>query len=816
MSNFKLGIFNDLAGYLTAAYTECGDSVDRCDANKIYNSYYLQKYYKPKAHMARNEDVAPQFTNAVIKFAQKLATFDKSVGSSPTLKKLLREAAAAHLNARVVMETGGKIADLITNLKSDLLTSADTNGDDEFQNGVLKNVSDLTDALKNVINASSMFTDDKTNAVTCLTGTGGKKLDKLNSCDSLAAFLATARFKSSSALALKTDGTKTFVDNKTAAAAAKQDVVNQVLSVIDSWIAANYDTKGITVTGKETNVANALALLKDSKSLDATELKLFNAFFRVMKKNTSGDWDKCDPSEYDSSKPDDFRINADMNATLSPRVPSIVSLIPVVKAGTNVLYNDGNVGKTATDANTLREIFKSAYLDPKVPSLTTPAWDASSNSKLQPDLEALFAEIVLRKDTPNAHMDDDDTSEMAKVLSRWQRVGENVWKHTLDDGTVVTIKPGSPEFEEDIRKEVANCAAVGFSKDPVKCASFLESVALGSTDELAKVAADLDETVAPEVVRNLHPKFALAILKAFGFHRKMCKDRVAGRQIEKIQRASEWLEKYISKKFTNPKDVDLIKGKAKLIAFLDLLAQLVNANPSVLNDNMVTETEESRGEVVVPGELAARKIKPATAKGKGKPFLGWGEIQSNMNKVYGSFSRGLTFDGMSTNSPFGMDNLFPQMNMLTSAPIVRGSTWGGMVGGGPDVKVFLQDHQTALEYSSNVQRILDELLANLRTSGKTFSKEELDAINKKKAQFEEMERELFGIAWNIQKYSQLLKVVEAENRPETITREHIERYVEKYNGLLGRYEKSGNSFNTLISLLKDCAEDGEKGDCKTL
>lgn len=286
---------------------------------------------------------------------------------------------------------------------------------------------------------------------------------------------------------------------------------------------------------------------------------------------------------------------------------------------------------------------------------------------------------------------------------------------------------------------------------------------------------------------------------------------------EKIQRANEWLEKYISKKFTDATVVAGIKGKTKLISFLDLLAQLVNANPSVLNDNMVTETEESRGEVVVPDELAARKIKPASGKGKGKPFLGWGEIQSNMNKVYGSFSRGLTFDGMSTNSPFGMDNLFPQMNVLTAAPVVRGSTWGGMVGGGPDVKVFLQDHQTALEYSSNVHKIIDELIANLKTSGKTFSKEELSAISKKKAQFEEMERELFDIAWTIQKYSQLLKVVESENRPETITRAHVERYVEKYNGLMGRYEKSGNSFNTLISLLKDCAEDGEKGEgCKTL
>jgi hypothetical protein len=327
----------------------------------------------------------------------------------------------------------------------------------------------------------------------------------------------------------------------------------------------------------------------------------------------------------------------------------------------------------------------------------------------------------------------------------------------------------------------------------------------------------MQEDVAVKTVAQLHPKFALAILKAFGFHRKMCRDKVAGRQIEKIQRASEWVDKFISKKFANKKTVDDIKKQDKLIRFLDLLAQLVNANPSVLNDNMVTETEESRGEIIVPDELVARKIKAAKLRNSGKPVLGWGEIQSNMNKIYGSFSRGLTFDGVSTNSPFGMDNLFPQMSMLTAAPVVRGSTWGGMAGGGSDIKVYLQDHQTALEYSRNVQMIIDELIANLKSSGKTLDKSEIDAIISKKAHFEAMERELFDYAWTIQKYSQLLKVVETENRPEIITYGHIEKYVEKYNNLLNRYEKTGNSFNTLISLLKDCAEDKENGEnCKTL
>jgi hemerythrin-like domain-containing protein len=138
-----------------------------------------------------------------------------------------------------------------------------------------------------------------------------------------------------------------------------------------------------------------------------------------------------------------------------------------------------------------------------------------------------------------------------------------------------------------------------------------------------------------------------------------------------------------------------------------------------------------------------------------------------------------------------------------------------MLGGGSE-KVFQQDHQTGLEYSRKIQKIIGELVKKLENSNKTLTDEEKRTIAKKMRDFEVLERELFETAWNIQKYSQLLKVVEAESRPEIISYKHIEKYVEKYNHLLSRYERNGNSFNTLISLLKDCCDGGEGEGCKTL
>jgi hypothetical protein len=615
------------------------------------------------------------------------------------------------------------------------------------------------------------------------------------------------------------DFTLTRSDTAAETKAIKDKLIEALRGELTNWIGKHY--KASTVTGTSPVVAKALTALRNGTVSHAQE-QIFNTLFIVMKDN-GGKWEKCSISDIDTSKLGDYRINAltsdyNIDATTVKKLPTVVNYLPVLNAGNRVLYNEGTLAPTS-DSLLLRKIFWAAFTND--PSLNTilPGFKDSSSVALQPDLKALFADVLLNNSAPSAHIADNETEKIdAALKGKWQRIGENSWVHTLANGTRVTIRPGTPEFDADVSREVSNCAAVGFSKDAAKCASFLTSVAMNDQKELAKLAVSMTEDVAAATVAELHPKFALAILKSFGFRRKMCKDKIAGRQLEKVQRVQEWLDKFVDKTFEDT-TVSAIKANQKLQNFLDLLAQLVNSNPSILNDGLVVDTEESKGEVSVPSELAARKIAAARPRGNGKPVIGWNDIQSNMNKVYGSFSRGLTFDGMTTNSPFGMENLFPQMSLLTSAPVVRGSTWGSMGGGGGENKIFLQEHDTGLEYSRNIQRIIAELLENLRSSSnKHLSDSELESIKDKLVRFEELEQELFSTAWNIQKYSQLLKVTEAENRRETITEDDVKRYVEKYGHLLNRYEKTGNSFNTLISLLKDCCDgDGEKSaNCKTL
>jgi hypothetical protein len=772
MSNFVLGIFDNLGGYLTAVLTECnGSSVASCSGpDKSFNRYYLQKYYGNNGRGSRDDDVAAEFTNAVVDLGQKLRAVDVSTSVVSSLKSALLEALNKYVNDLDVKSDGSTLSDGL---------SGSISGNNVL-NVKLADVPALKSALLNTVDSLGLSAEERSVA-----------RDKVND------------------LNLNVTTTVYFTGDA-AASASKQKILNKLTDVLVSSLNKTYTTE--RVTGTTPAVAKALTALKNGQVSDI-EMQLFNEYLTVMKK--SGDsWVSASASEI-SGDLSSFRLNVKVvDMDVLGKVPTVATSMPVLETKNRVWYSGAEVAMPSSKY-LLAEVLTRSYRGDDIKK-TLDKFKLGGTVKLNPDLVLLMKNVLEATYVPEAHIDESNVEQIDSVLrNTWKRVGTNSWVHTLGDGTQVTIAPGTPEYEEEIRREISNCGAIGFGNDAVKCKQFLENVALSNSEKLAEVASSMSQDVSAQVVADLHPKFALAVLKAFGFHRKMCKDRVSGRQLEKVQRADEWKVKFVDTKFSKPV-ADGIKANAQLINFLDLLAQLVNANPSVLNDGLVVETEESTGTVVVPEDLAARKITAAKSKASGKPVLGWNEIQSNMNKIYGSFSRGLTFDGLSTNSPFGMDNLFPQMSLLTSAPVVRGSTWGSMMLGGGSEKVFQQDHQTGLEYSRNIQKIIGELVKNLENSNKTLTDEEKRTIAKKMRDFEVLERELFETAWNIQKYSQLLKVVEAESRPEIISYKHIEKYVEKYNHLLSRYERNGNSFNTLISLLKDCCDGGEGEGCKTL
>ena len=190
MSNFKLGIFDNLAGYLTAAITECPGGVENCKAgDKTCNKYFLQKYY-PSKHLTnpRNEDVVSQFTNSVAKLGNKLKSYDVSVGSAPSLLKLLQDTASRVIDKITVTSTSASLTDLATGLNTDLLDGAAADGTTGLKDLKLKPTLEksLLDEFKTEINTASLSPSEQLNANNCLVGaTGGIKPGTTTPCTKL-------------------------------------------------------------------------------------------------------------------------------------------------------------------------------------------------------------------------------------------------------------------------------------------------------------------------------------------------------------------------------------------------------------------------------------------------------------------------------------------------------------------------------------------------------------------------------------------------------------------------------------------------------
>jgi hypothetical protein len=750
MSN-TLNIFGNLSGYLTAVNNGQHEAVQRA---------YLQKYY-PRVANGNDNDVAAGFTDSVVLLAKRFRSLDLSMSSIGTLKSYFENAVTNYVNSLIPNPTDKKVT---------------------------ANAAAVRLAMTNSLTTTGLLPSDL-DAVNANIGTLG--VTDLND--------------------------------------VKEKVMAEYLNKLQEWITTKYTTN--YKMGDDPNVKQVLTLLVTG-SVPQSEYVLFDKYFNIMKK------DVLRPvliSEIDSTNLENYRVNvktepinlvggAKQWGGAASRMPVIIKDLPELKTENRVRYNTDNKIRSPTtpdqDRDVLKQVFVKVYqadqtdaaiqnaLNPILPSFNM----GLLASGVQPDLERMMKDILTSKSTPSAHISENETEQIDSELTRanWRRVGENTWRTTLVDGTTVEYSPDSPQFENQLAEQVNNCDAIGFGNDVNKCKEFLTSVATSEHVKLGELAASMSEDVTAKVISTLHPKYALAILKAFGFRRKICSDSVAGRQIEKVQRVGDWKMNFLDKKFTDVKILVAMKNNVKLTNFLDLLAQLVNSNPSILNDSYAGETEESTGSVKIPTELAQRNIVAVSSSKTGKPINSWSSVTEKMNKIYGSFSKGLTFNGVDTNSPFGMDNLFPSMVLPTSARVV-GSTWGSMVGGSGN-KVFLAEHDTTMEYTHNIMNILKKLLNNLTNLGKDLTEDDQKLIFSKVTAFEQLEKELFQTAKNIQTYSQLLKVVETQgNRHEIISESHIKKYVEKYNHLLGRYEKTGSTLNTLISLLTDCSGPNNEG-----
>lgn len=145
-----------------------------------------------------------------------------------------------------------------------------------------------------------------------------------------------------------------------------------------------------------------------------------------------------------------------------------------------------------------------------------------------------------------------------------------------------------------------NCYGTGIIGDKAKCSKYMFECLLADGDESLEAcitnfkAEDFPARATAEI-NKMHPIIALRTLQRFGFRTHTVHDDVAGTSLRKVQTVDQWLGKFMAKHFKTEKLQEIVKGNDRLLAYLDLISQFVNANPGILNKGYGGTSQEAQG-----------------------------------------------------------------------------------------------------------------------------------------------------------------------------------------------------------------------------
>lgn len=165
-------------------------------------------------------------------------------------------------------------------------------------------------------------------------------------------------------------------------------------------------------------------------------------------------------------------------------------------------------------------------------------------------------------------------------------IKNNYWKRAVDkNGKNIYIKRDGGKYvpmsiDQATNNKESTCYDLGI-KSPV-CGGYINAILHPDPDVSAELLSTFIKnnpdafTSMKQNINEIHPGFAIVILKRFGF--------TINKKNEIIS-VGEWLKHYMKKYFKDEQLDELIKKNKKLLDFLDYLVRFINYNPTILDPN---------------------------------------------------------------------------------------------------------------------------------------------------------------------------------------------------------------------------------------
>jgi hypothetical protein len=410
---------------------------------------------------------------------------------------------------------------------------------------------------------------------------------------------------------------------------------------------------------------------------------------------------------------------------------------------------------------------------------------------------------------------------------------KNIWKRDAS-GRLYTDSPNGPVYYGEDDDATKNMLTANF-----KCYSTLTN---GTPDECKKymyqclLNADLNDidgciefwkkndfyTDARNEISQMHPLVAIRTLQKFGFRDREEYDPVCRSRVLKIESKDHWVANYLSTKFagkvdptTNTPVEQIITQNEKLLDYLQLLVEYVNANPAILNgDKFVGKTLEATG-TAQQSDLAKRlgirmRVDP---KGPMSGLYDFNMLRSRLNAGINSRRQGTMGFGMGGpvySSPFASQEVrvaMPYQLSVGNGPQDYSSTIPFQLGGHMPIDTYLKRRDSGvITGPAALYAIIKGTLEDLRSKGKEIDPKDLVEINKKVDTLQTLENELIKTEVYLEEYRKIVDLFR-NYRQETIDFAAIQNLVDKQTSLVDRQGTEECSLVNILGALQEILND---------
>lgn len=387
----------------------------------------------------------------------------------------------------------------------------------------------------------------------------------------------------------------------------------------------------------------------------------------------------------------------------------------------------------------------------------------------------------------------------------WKRDAKGDLVKVLPDGKKVTYGDNDEATKLALTANNRCYTTLVNSKDEAECKTYVWNCLLNGDGNGLSACIDLLKSKkgsdffskAKAEISEMHPLVALQTLKQFGFKTHLVPDQQSGMALKKVECVKHWLANHAEKKFTDNAQKEVVTQNKDLLAYLDMIAHYVNANPAILNKNFKGESDEMVGNVQIADFAKALNIDPR----KEPVQVDSGLYDLNRLRAYNMSGNMYTSTVMQARPAQMLSITAPGVPLTQYRSAMPSFQMGGNYG--VSALVNKRYNQAAVAGSNMLNGLFAQLIASMKLHNKTLDDADRQKIENKIQNLKKLENDIQRDIKYIEEYIGLLNALRDYNS-EAVSMANLKSMVEHKDGLSFKKNKEELNLTQILEALQKC------------